>query len=224
MYIRKLLSSISLNVLVTGILFWIPVGIFLKIAGELIEKEPFPFDVPILEALHSIANPFFDALFITMTTVGGVLGVITISIGIAYLFFNRRRYTDLLFYLASVGGATITNAILKAAFHRDRPSLWNQVLVEHSFSFPSGHAMASAAIATCFTLMYWHTPKRWLVLTLGIIGVVLISTSRLYFGVHYPSDIIAGWSVSIVWVLVVYYVITRLRNRHKIAISAQPSV
>ena len=76
-------------------------------------------------------------------------------------------------------------------------------MVEHSSWFPSGHAMASSALALSLIVIFWSTKWRWLVLAGAIFYVVIIALTRLYLGVHYPTDILAGWAVSCAWVAIV---------------------
>lgn len=195
---------INLKVLFVSFIFWVPFIIFLKLAGEVIEKEPLPFDVAILQWFHSYASPALDAFFITLTNIGGIVGVIVVTGALVGFYIYKHRRRDALFLFTSVTGATAANLVLKAAFHRDRPSLWHQSVVEQSFSFPSGHAMASAALVACLICIYWYTPKRYLTVVIGGLFVLLIGMSRLYLGVHYPSDILGGWLVSSMWVFVCF--------------------
>lgn len=199
--------------ILVSLLFWVPVIIFLKLAGEVIEKEPLAFDTPILNWLHDHATPFLDQFFMFLTNAGGIVSVCIISaLILSYLLF-RKRYRSALILGFGFGGAMAANIVLKALFHRDRPSLWHQSVVETGFSFPSGHAMASAALVTCLVIILWHTKWRWLTVVLGGIVVLLIGVSRLYLGVHYPSDILAGWCVSIAWVLLAAYLIDGRINK-----------
>lgn len=198
-----------------GLLFWIPVVVFLKLAGEVIEKEPLWFDVPILNWFHAHASPLLDTIFIAITNIGGIAAVI-IAAGLicAWLLYKHRMLTkNVWLILFGLGGAAAANIVLKGLFHRDRPSLWHQAVIETGFSFPSGHAMASAALATCLVITAW--PTKWRIPTILIAGVTVlaIGSSRLYLGVHYPSDVLAGWCVSVAWVLLVWYCLTRWYGR-----------
>jgi undecaprenyl-diphosphatase len=120
----------------------------------------------------------------------------------------------------SIGGAALANAILKLLFQRDRPSLWYSAIVEHSYSFPSGHAMVSSALIVCVLLLVWQTKWRIPATIGGLFLIFMIGLSRLYMGVHYPTDVIAGWSVGILWSLTVYAVVKgisyRLRSRKEL--------
>jgi undecaprenyl-diphosphatase len=188
--------------------FWVPVIVFLRLAGEVIEKEPLSFDVSILNFLHAHANKFLDSFFIAVTTLGSPIVMIILAAIVATILLFHKKQKDLtLIIVLGVAGAGIANVILKLLFHRDRPSSWHPMIVESGFSFPSGHAMLSAAAITAIVIALWRTKWRWPALIIGGLFVLLVGVSRLYLGVHYPSDIIAGWCVSIAWVVLIGYLI-----------------
>lgn len=191
-------------------IFWLPVIAFLKLAGEIVEKEPLGFDNQTLLFLHSHATAFYDALFTTLTNLGGLAGVLVVTLGLGLYFAHTKAYQKLFLLATGVGGAMAANIILKFLFHRDRPSLW-QHAAEKGFSFPSGHAMASAALATALVIIFWKTKYRWVVVATAALLTFLIGLSRLYLGVHYPSDVLAGWSVSVAWVVLVAVILRRFR-------------
>lgn len=186
------------------VIFWTPVVVLAKIAGEVFEKDPILFDVTILNWLHTHSNGFYDNLFLVITNMGGVAAVVTVTLLLVlYYWFYKKKRRSALMLIFGVGGAAAANLVLKSLFERDRPSLWDPSVVETSFSFPSGHAMASAALAACLVVILWRTRYRWLTIAAGAVLVGLIGLSRLYLGVHYPSDVIAGWCASIAWVVIV---------------------
>jgi undecaprenyl-diphosphatase len=111
------------------------------------------------------------------------------------------------FFTVAVAGAWSINIMAKLLFQRVRPALWQSPVPEHDYSFPSGHAMLSMAIAGSLIILAWPTCLRWPALIGGSIGVLGIGLSRLYLGVHYPSDIIAGWCASLLWVTGVYLIL-----------------
>ena len=153
--------------------------------------------------------------FVAFTNLGGVEGVLAIGAIITIYLIVKKRYNDLFLLVGGVGGVAIANAVLKLLFHRDRPSLWPHLVHETSFSFPSGHAMASASLATVIVLLFWQTRYRWWVVAAAGIYTIVIGFSRLYLGVHYPSDILAGWSVSVVWVILVALITSHLKYTPK---------
>jgi membrane-associated phospholipid phosphatase len=211
---KPFVSKDKLTLLIlTFLLFWIPVITFSKLAGEIVENEPMAADTSILQWIHSHATPALDVFFLVVTTIGDVEILLPATLIIAgYLLYKKQRLNALII-LFSVGGAATANFMLKLLFHRDRPSFWHSLITETGYSFPSGHAMLSSALILSIIFIAWKTRWRWLTVTLGMIIIALIGLSRLYMGVHYPTDIIAGWSVSLVWVFVEFAVLSGLSYR-----------
>ena len=198
------------------LIFWAPVVALAKIAGEIVEKEPIGFDTAILSWLHAHANGFYDLFFRVVTELGGIVSVVVVTallVGYFWFYKRQRRYALLMAF--GVGGAATANVVLKALFQRERPSLWDPSVVETSFSFPSGHAMASAALVACLVVVLWRTRYRWVAVIAGGVIVVLVGVSRMYLGVHYPTDVIAGWCASIAWVTLVAVLLRWLSRRFK---------
>ena len=117
---------------------------------------------------------------------------------------------------------TLNMLLLKAWFERPRPQLWTHLVEEgnfsfpsgHSnFSFPSGHSTFSAAVAVMLTVCFQHTPYRRAALSAGILFALLTGFSRIYLGVHYPSDVWAGWINGLLCALTAYCVIMPSENR-----------
>ncbi len=178
-----------------------PLWVFGQLAEELWEGKPFFFDVPVLHFIHSFASPTLDVWIGHLTRLGGATGMVPLSVAICVFLLVQRRARDARFFAVAAGGAALINLLAKACFGRARPALWPSPMPETDYSFPSGHAMASMAVAAAIMVMVWPTRWRW---PLGIVAgvfVSLIGLTRLYLGVHFPSDILAGWSVSLAWVL-----------------------
>jgi undecaprenyl-diphosphatase len=129
----------------------------------------------------------------------------------------RKRWREASFVAISFVGSALLNLGSKQFFQRDRPSLWESIAPESTFSFPSGHAMGSMTLAVTVALLAWNTRWRWPVLVLAPGFSVLVSVSRVYLGVHYPSDILAGWCAALVWVVGCFLVMFRRRHpwRHR---------
>ena len=96
-----------------------------------------------------------------------------------------------------------------------RSDLWERLITETSYSFPSGHAMLSSMLAFAVIAIAWRTRYRLIATIAALLFMVLVSFSRLYLGVHYPTDIVAGWLVSVSWLLVVLAVINGWAYRHR---------
>lgn len=158
------------------------------------------FDTAALLWINQHASAYFDAFFLAVTQLGGVLFVASFSIFLALFLSYKKHSLRAIFVVVSIGGAALLGTMFKAVFERSRPDLWEWIIHETSFSFPSGHATASMAIALIVAALLWHTKWRLTVCIGGVIYVLLVGLSRLYLGVHYPTDILGGWLLSLGWV------------------------
>ena len=95
----------------------------------------------------------------------------------------------------------LISTVSKLIFGRARPELWESIVSESTYSFPSGHAMASMATVAALLVLYRRRSALPWIAMAGVIYVIAIGFSRLYLGVHYPSDVLAGWAASIAWVV-----------------------
>jgi membrane-associated phospholipid phosphatase len=176
--------------------------IFIELAGEVFEQERFDFDAPILTWFHSIASPPLTNLALALSFIGSVYVLGPALIFILMWLWRVSKRSSLFFFVAFVGAVGL-NYAAKAFFGRVRPDLFAQLSPESYFSFPSGHAMGSTAFfLSLYFVIRHHAPKwQWLAGLLGLLLTLGISLSRPYLQVHYPSDILAGWALSTLWVL-----------------------
>lgn len=189
---------------------------FVSLADEVTEGSTLAFDEAVLVGINDRSTSYLDTFFVVSTQLGGVIGVAAITIGIFIAFLLRHRYRWATILAAGVAGAALINVILKLIFERVRPDLWDQLIVETSFSFPSGHAMASSALAFSLIVVAWKTRYRWMAIGLGALFIIVIGLSRLYLGVHYPSDVFAGWLVSAAWVSLVVLAVNGWRGARRV--------
>ncbi|MGM9319449.1 phosphatase PAP2 family protein [Deinococcus aquaticus] len=176
------------------------------VAEDLLEGQSFAFEKSFLMGLHSHATPTLNQLALFLSTVGGATVIAPISaVILAALWFKGHRLA--VFWGLAVAGAAGLNVLMKLLMHRTRPELWPRLIQEHDASFPSGHSMYSAAFVTALILLSWRTPYRWPALILGLAFSGAVGLSRLYLGVHYPTDVLCGWLTGAAWVLGVYGVL-----------------
>jgi membrane-associated phospholipid phosphatase len=191
-------NGLRILLLFVGVL--IPLAIFAALADDVVERSNFWWDEPVLRWLHRHASPGTDSAMVLVSQVGMWWGLVPFDIGLSAFLLGRRQWTRALFFILAVAGAGLLNVLTKQALGRERPALWLSIAPAQSFSFPSGHAMgSSAAVAACAVLL-WRTRARWPVIVLGTGWVLLVSASRAYLGVHYPSDLVAAWLASLAWV------------------------
>jgi membrane-associated phospholipid phosphatase len=191
--LRKQGGWLIVYLLILGIVAWL--------CTEVWEQEAFSFDRAFLLWLHQFANPQLDRVMLFFTALGDPYTVVTIFlITIAWLSFKRRYADAIRFAILCVGGVVI-NQEMKLFFAKPRPELWQRLITDPTFSFPSGHATGSMVVYGFIAYILakeLYRYKRYIYAIAGII-IMAIGLSRLYLGVHYPTDIIAGYGIGILW-------------------------
>lgn len=193
---------------------------FGALADEVNEGDTTAFDQLVLQSINEQSSPALDTIFLVVTEIGGVIGISIITLIALTFLVKKRLYKQATIVAASVIGATLVNIALKSLFARTRPDLWEQLITETSYSFPSGHAMLSSVVAVVLIILCWRTRYRSAALVAGLVFMMLISFSRLYLGVHFPTDVLGGWLMGTAWVLVVVAVVDGwvykrvLRSKH----------
>jgi membrane-associated phospholipid phosphatase len=164
-------------------------------------------DNGLLMNLHQYENPVLDAIFWFFTTVGGIAGILIMTaLVFAFLIWRKHYHAPWILALA-VGGGVLINQGLKFFYERPRPDLWASDYRPATFSFPSGHAMTSFCF---FAMLIWlgnkYISRTWLrrVWAVAMVFCILmVGLSRLYFGVHYPTDVIGGYIAAAAWIIAV---------------------
>lgn len=194
--------------------------LFLHLVEALREATWLPaLDTLFVQTVHTTATRTEIAFFSAITPLAGVYPPILIGASLAYLLLARRHFLLCTVWLGGLLGNSILIQTLKSYFARQRPSFENPLLVEANFSFPSGHAMTSIFLYgllayVCSREFFPYKPghRNVMIWTLTFLGV-LIGTSRPVLGVHYPSDVLAGWSVAATWLALVILIAEVLRGR-----------
>jgi undecaprenyl-diphosphatase len=188
----------------------LPLWGFGALVEDLHEGEVFFFDEPILRFAHDLASAGFDRVFVAMSALGYAWGVVPADVLLVLALAWRRRFREGLFAGIAIVGSLLLNIAAKHVFARARPELWPSIAPETTYSFPSGHAMGSVTLALVVVLLCWHARApwgwrlRWPAAIGGALFVLMVGLSRIYLGVHYPSDILAGWAAASVWVVGMY--------------------
>jgi undecaprenyl-diphosphatase len=185
--------------MIFGIL--LPLFIFLMLMLAVIDQTGgIAWDKDILLAIHATVQPGLDTLATLLTELGVYWGVVPAVVAIGIRLIGLRHWRSLLYLVATSTGSVLLNWIAKLSLHRARPHLWEtNYSVTAGFAFPSGHAMSSLTLVAILVVLVWNTRWRGLTVIAGTAFVLGVSWSRLYFGVHYPSDIVAGWMLAIAW-------------------------
>ncbi|MBW4622324.1 MAG: phosphatase PAP2 family protein [Cyanosarcina radialis HA8281-LM2] len=169
---------------------------------EVLEREAFAFDTSWLLWLHQFANPSLDIVMLTITRLGNPEVVVIVVIATLVILWRRYRQEAKIFAIACLG-ALILNTELKLVFEKIRPQLWTAPISERSYSFPSGHALGSLVLYgfIAYLLATNYSQFSYLIYSLAGILIAAIGLSRLYLGVHWPTDIIAGYGVGFLWLI-----------------------
>jgi undecaprenyl-diphosphatase len=175
----------------------------------------FPFDNSIEVAIASLRTPGLTNFFSAITHLADVLVVFVVLVLALAAFVMSKRFTFAWALLIAVAGSTITTAILKVVVERARPSDVVALVTEDSYSFPSGHATAVVALyGFLLYACYKMFPQWWaraLSVLAGAVIILLVGFSRVYLGVHYPTDVLAGYLVGALWVYIAISLLSRYR-------------
>ena len=130
------------------------------------------------------------------------LAVVAVVIGLVLVWL--RRWRDLAYGVVIVGVVWAVNPLLKELVSRSRPELWPPPMELSEYTFPSGHAANTAALAAAVILIAWTTRLRTVAVVAGVALVLVVGLGQLILGVHYPSDILAGWLWAFAWAAFVW--------------------
>lgn len=203
------------------------VWLFIEVADEVTEGATATIDEQLLLALRNPADPtdpigppWVEEAMRDFTALGGggVLLLLTTSV-VGYLLIQRRFRSALLVTLAVVGGG-ILSYLLKETFGRPRPDLVPHGSHVYLASFPSGHSMQSAATYLTLGALLARLQKRrrlqLYILVLVLLITVLVGVSRVYLGVHWPTDVLAGWTAGAVWAALCGLVMSWLQHKGEV--------
>lgn len=197
---------------------------FAQIADETFEGETHGFDEAVLRAMRNPADPsdplgppWVERAVADLTSLGGyaVLTLVVAAVASYLMLVGKRAAAALV--VCAVGSGAILSEALKLGFARPRPELVSQLAEVQSASFPSGHAMLSAiTYLTLGALLARVDERRRLkifVLGVAVVLTVVIGVSRVYLGVHWPTDVLAGWSLGAAWAALWWAIAEQLQER-----------
>jgi undecaprenyl-diphosphatase len=219
-------------VLLVMLLVALSIWTFAEVADEVLENETHAFDQAVLLALRTPGDPsnprgpgWLEELALDVTALGSAWLLTFLTLAVAgFLLLKRQRRMATLVVIA-VGGAILLSTTLKRHFDRPRPGLVPHSVIVHTASFPSGHATKSAAVyLTLGALLARVQPQRRLklyVLALAVMVTMMVGISRVYLGVHWPTDVLAGWAIGAAWALFCWLMAFWLQQRGQIAQAGQ---
>jgi len=178
---------------------------FAELADEVVEGESRRFDRAVLVWIHDHFPDWLEGPMRLVTALGYYWVVLPL-LTVAVLFFLKGWRLSAVLLLVSTAGGVFLTTVLKAVFQRARPGLVDSGYTASFYSFPSGHATVAVGFYGALTLILAYRLRglaRWTVATGGVLLVLLIGFSRLYLGVHYPTDVLAGFLAAPLWVICV---------------------
>jgi undecaprenyl-diphosphatase len=224
----------ELTWLVVGLGACVLLFVFVSLAGEVTEGDTQAFDTKILQALRDPADPskpigpaWIEEPLLDLTALGGstVLGLVVVVV-VGFLVLQARYRTAAVVAITSISGELL-NAAMKHLFDRPRPSIVPHLRTVYTTSFPSGHAMESAIVyLTLGAILMRAAESRFTkayILGVAVLLTILVGISRVYLGVHYPTDVIAGWIIGFVWASICWLVAQRFEQTTRIEAEKKKS-
>ncbi len=203
------------------------VWLFVELADEVVEGETHRFDEAVLLAFREDAdrdNPrgpvWVEEMARDVTGLGGTAVLTLFTLAVTGFFLLQRKWHLAIYVAAAVASGTIVSNLMKAGFDRPRPDLVAHGQHVYTASFPSGHSMISAIVFLTLGALLAGTLKkpaeRTYVMVLAVLLAILVGLSRVYLGVHWPTDVLGGWAVGTGWALLCWAISRHLRRRGQI--------
>jgi undecaprenyl-diphosphatase len=176
---------------------------FVELASHVQSGGTQAFDESVIRWLAARHTHTLDAAMVEITALGtGTVVMMIVAVAALFLVLTEHKYSALLLLISTFGGLVL-NGVLKLGFNRPRPSIFVPAVNTVSSSFPSGHAMSATIVYMTVGYLAARLHKRrwarWVVMIAAFAIIALISLSRLYLGVHYPSDVLAGFVIGVAW-------------------------
>ncbi|MCX7424259.1 MAG: phosphatase PAP2 family protein [Planctomycetia bacterium] len=197
---------------------------FIALADVVLEGRTQSLDESVLLALRRADNPampigpdWMAEVGRDLTAVGGVAVLLLATLAVAGFLLLDRKYAAMGFVLAAVASGLVVSSLLKACFARPRPDVVPHLSQVYTSSFPSGHSMMSAIVYLTLGALLSHMvvrrPLKFYVLAVALLLTGLVGGSRVYMGVHYPTDVLAGWTAGLVWATLCWLAARKLQRR-----------
>jgi undecaprenyl-diphosphatase len=207
---------------------------FALLADEVREGDTRSFDHTVMLTLRTtsdlsdpIGPPWVEEMARDLTSLGSITVLALVSLAVTGFLILRRKHGAAVLVLTAVFGGMLLSTLLKAGFERPRPDLVPHAVVVFTKSFPSGHAMLSAVtyltLGALLARVQPHRRVKAYLLILAILLTVMIGVSRVYLGVHWPTDVLAGWCVGATWAMLCWLTASWLQRRGHVERDVQES-
>jgi undecaprenyl-diphosphatase len=217
----------EIKVLLILMTLFLSVLIFIEIGNQVTEGTTKQFDESIIKYFRlsdNISEPagpsFLTEFMLDVTSLGGGTIITLITIFVLGFLILQKRYNTMWLVLAATIGGTLITLGLKEFYGRERPDLIYRLVDVSSLSFPSGHSMMSAVVYLTQAAIIGRIQKnrkiRIYILSVALFLTFIIGLSRVYLGVHYPTDVLGGWTIGLAWASFCWFVALYLERRNKI--------
>jgi membrane-associated phospholipid phosphatase len=192
---------------------------FAWLTDEVLEGDSQRFDEVTRLAVHEFASPAMTRIMRGISFLGDTLFLTLATTTVIVWFAVKKLKREAKLFAVTMIGASLLNTTLKLAFKRPRPVPYFNLLAPETFSFPSGHSLASccfyAALAAMLAARIQRKRVRVALWIFAVTMFLLIGLSRIYLGVHYTTDVIAGFAAALIWIMVVRFVELQLARRKR---------
>lgn len=227
--LRTRIEKVGISLLAGFFMCAVIVALFGFLAREVFATaRAGPIDREVTISIRALHAPPLDRAARFVTFFGGHVFLIPATVVVALALRARGHWVSALLFSGSVVGGFLLNALLKITFHRARPDLWEALVAEHTYSFPSGHSAMSTVFFGGLAAVVIHLSKRPALriaaVLLGTVAAVTIAGTRVYLGAHWTTDVVAGMLVGLFWVVVAGIATEHVARRAARRAAAPPPV
>jgi len=233
-FVHELVTK-EIKVLIVFFLLFSSALIFIGVGNIVSKGSTRDFDITIIKSFRSMddfglpSGPIWIKEFMAdITALGGgnVLAIITVFVSIFLIL--QKRYDAFWLLLAATIGGTLISFWLKDIYDRERPDLIYRLVTVTSLSFPSGHSMMSAVLYLTQAAIVARFQKerkiRIYILSIALVLTFIIGLSRVYLGVHYPTDVLGGWTIGLAWASLCWVIAWYMQRRKRLKKSEPEQV
>lgn len=221
LHLTRIASAAERRVWLTALVAALVAYFLFELTGEVLEGETRAFDEGVLLMLRDPADPamprgpaWLTKMMVDITALGGVT-VLTLLVTLVVVYLAlRQKYRTALFVTASILGGWALSSAMKLGIARPRPEVVQHLVEVNDMSFPSGHAMLSAitylTLGAMLSRLEERASLRYFFPLVAVVLTLIIGLSRIYLGVHYPTDVLGGWAAGMVWACGSWFVARRV--------------
>ncbi|MGQ2967537.1 MAG: phosphatase PAP2 family protein [Allorhizobium sp.] len=221
LHLTRIASAAERRVWLTALVAALVAYFLFELTGEVLEGETRAFDEGVLLMLRDPADPamprgpaWLTKMMVDITALGGVT-VLTLLVTLVVVYLAlRQKYRTALFVTASILGGWALSSAMKLGIARPRPEVVQHLVEVTDMSFPSGHAMLSAitylTLGAMLSRLEERASLRYFFPLVAVVLTMIIGLSRIYLGVHYPTDVLGGWAAGMVWACGSWFVARRV--------------